>query len=290
MPDRDPLRPSPDEAYDAWAARVRANREQVGRLREVPDPGDFYAPVSGLFRADPRRDDEPTLDQLRSLARPEDSWLDIGAGAGRYALPLALAVREVIAVEPSAGMAAALREGMAEHGITNVRIVEGGWPPDAPTTGRPIAERPRADVALIAHLGYDIEPIGRFLDAMEAAAGRLCVAVLMERQPASIADPFWPIVHGEERIQLPALPEFLVVLVARGRSFEVRLSERRPRPFENVEQAASFLRRQLWIAEGGAKDRVFLAALVERVVERDGQVFLADQRPLPIGLVSWRPR
>ena len=38
----------------AWAARVRANREQVDRLREVPDGPDFYAPVSGLFRADRR--------------------------------------------------------------------------------------------------------------------------------------------------------------------------------------------------------------------------------------------
>jgi len=290
MLDRDPLRPSPAEAYAAWAARVRANREQVDRVREVPDPGDFYAPVSSVFRADPRRNDEPTLHQLLELARPEDTWLDIGAGAGRYALPLALAVREVIAVEPSAGMAAALREGIAEHGIANVRIVEGGWPPDAPTTGRPIAEPPRADVALIAHLGYDIEPIGGFLDAMEAAAGRLCAAVLMERQPASVADPFWPIVHGQERVPLPALHEFLVVLIARGRSFEVRLSERQPRPFEDIEAAASFLRRQLWIAEGGAKDRIFRAALAERIVEREGKVYLVDQVPLPIGLVSWRPR
>ncbi len=38
----------------AWAARVRANREQVDRVREVPDGADFYAPVTGLFRADPR--------------------------------------------------------------------------------------------------------------------------------------------------------------------------------------------------------------------------------------------
>ena len=215
----DALRPLLDEVLAAWAARVRANAEQVERFREVPDPPDFYAPVSDLFRADPRRDDEPTLDQLRALARPDDTWLDIGAGAGRYALPLALVVREVVAVEPSAGMVQALRDGMVEHGIANLRIVQGGWPPEAPTTGAPIADPPRADVALIAHLGYDIEQLGPFLNAMEAAAERLCVAVLMERQPSSIADPFWPIVHGEERIPLPALPEFLTVLTARDRAF-----------------------------------------------------------------------
>jgi SAM-dependent methyltransferase len=286
----DASRPSPAEALASWASRVRANAEQVERFREVPDPSDFYAPVSGLFRADPRRTDEPTLDQLRALARPVDSWLDIGAGAGRYALPLALLVREVVAVEPSAGMTQALREGLAEHGIANVRIVEGGWPPDDPTTGRPIPDPPTADVALIAHLGYDIERLGPFLHAMEDAASRLCVAVLMERQPSSVADPFWPIVHGEERIALPALREFLVVLGARDRLFEVRLSERRPRAFESEEEAAGFLRRQLWIAEGGEKDRRFREALHDRVVTVDGQVVLRDQRPMTTGLVSWQPR
>jgi len=286
----DVLLPSAAEALAAWGARVRTNAEQVERFREVPDPSDFYAPVSSLFRADPRRDDEATLDQLRSLARPDDTWLDIGAGAGRYALPIALVTREVVAVEPSAGMAEALREGMAEHAIANVRIVAGGWPPDAPTTGAVITERLHADVALIAHLGYDIERIGPFLSAMEEAAGRLCLAVLMERQPSSIADPFWPLVHGEERIPLPALREFLVVLMARGRAFDVQLSERQPRAFESVDQAVGFIRRHLWIEEGGAKDRRFVAALRKHLVERDGRIFLRDQVPLPIGLVSWRPR
>jgi hypothetical protein len=111
----------------------------------------------------------------------------------------------------------------------------------------------------------------------------------MERQPSSIADPFWPIVHGEERVPLPALREFLVVLMARGRPFEVRLSERSPRAFESLDQAAGFLRRQLWIEEGGEKDRRFVAALHERLAERDGGVILRDQRALPIGLVSWQP-
>src|SRR5437899_11917663 len=121
-----------DRALDleaAWAARVRANREQVDRFREVPDGADFYAPVSSIFRADPHRADDPILDRLLRLARPADSWLDIGAGAGRFALPLALAVREVIALEPSESMLAGLREGIAETGVGNLRIVQERWPP-----------------------------------------------------------------------------------------------------------------------------------------------------------------
>ena len=82
------LRPSAAAALGDWAERVRANREQVERFREAA-PADFYAPVAGMFRADPRRRDEPALEALRGLLKPTDTVLDIGAGGGRYALALA---------------------------------------------------------------------------------------------------------------------------------------------------------------------------------------------------------
>ena len=96
----------------AWAARVVANREQVDRFREVPDGKDFYAPVTGLFRADPLRTDDSTLDVLRGHVRPGETWLDIGAGAGRFALPIAADLAPsggaVVALDPSVGMLGAL--------------------------------------------------------------------------------------------------------------------------------------------------------------------------------------
>jgi hypothetical protein len=124
---------------------------------------------------------------------------------------------------------------------------------------------------------------------MEAATSRLCVAMLMERQPASVADPFWPIVHGEERVGLPALLELLVLLAARDRPFEVRLTERPPRTFPDVEAMESMVRRQLWIEPGGSKDERFVAALRERTVHLEDGVGIAGQRPMIVGLVSWHP-
>jgi CTP:molybdopterin cytidylyltransferase MocA/SAM-dependent methyltransferase len=271
----------------AWAARVRANREQVDRVREVPDGADFYAPVTGLFRADPARTDEPALESLRALVRPGETWLDIGAGAGRYALPIAAAVAasggEVIAVDPSTGMLDALRELADEHQIENVRAVQARWPVEDLT-------RYRADVALMAHVGYDIEAIGPFLTAMEAAANRLCVAILMERQPASVADVCWPPVHGEIRVALPALPEFVELLRALGREPAVERLERETRRFAHRAELEGFLRRQLWIQPGSAKDQRFQAALDEQIeVDAKGMVGLRDQNSMPIGIVTWSP-
>ncbi len=273
-------RPS-DLAELAWGERVRANREQVDRLREVPDGPDFYGPVTSLFRVDPDRSDDPVLDAVMALAIPGETWLDIGAGAGRFALPLARVAAEVVALEPSRGMLDALREEMATHGVTNVRPVEARWPAPDPPTG---------DVALIAHVGYDIEAIGPFVRAMEASARRLCVAVLMDRQPSSLVDPFWPIVHGEARVALPALADFVAFLEAAGRVPSVSTSQREPRRFASREELAGFLRRQLWIADGGEKERRFNAALDELIVEGDdGRFGLAGQAASPTGIVSWVP-
>ncbi len=272
-----------------WADRVRANREQVDRVREVPDGADFYARVTSLFRADPRRTNEPVLDLLTAIARRDDTWLDIGAGAGRYALPLALACREIVAVDPSGGMLAVLRELMAEHGIANIRIVEGRWPPNEEVAAV-VGPFPIADVALVAHVGYDIEAIVPFLEAMEAATRRLCVAVLMESAPASVAEPFWPPVHGEARIPLPAMPEFVSLLRARGRLPELTEAQREPRRFDSREELEGFLRRQLWIADGGDKERRYRDTLERLLVEENGQFGLAGQGPLPIGIVTWSPR
>jgi SAM-dependent methyltransferase len=268
----------------AWAERVRENNEQAERFRESTT-GDFYAPVSSLFVSDPRRTDEPALAHLLAMTDRTQTWLDIGAGAGRYALPIALAVRKVIAVEPSAGMRRALRAGLDEHGIDNVVVVAGVWPEALGS----LETLPAADLSLIAHVGYDIAEIGPFLDAMEAATAGRCVAVLTDVSPASVADPFWPLVHGENRVPLPAMPDLLALLQARGRRTEVVRMTRPPRTFDSVVALSAFLRRQLFIEEGGEKDVHFRAILPDRIVQRDGGWTLADGPAGSIGIVEWQP-
>jgi SAM-dependent methyltransferase len=274
------LRPAVDEALAEWARRVRANREQVERFQEAPASEDFYAPVASQFKADPHRADEPALDYLRSLCQPERTWLDIGGGAGRYALPLALVSHKVTVVEPSDGMLGMLREGMSEFGISNVDAIQSRWP----MTGAPTA-----DVALISHVAYDIEEIGPFLDAMEASAQHLCVAILLAEAPASIAAPFWPAVHGQPRALLPALPEFLALQLARSRLFEARLFERPPSVYETAEAPLPFLRQQLWVREGSEKDEKLRSELLRLQQKVEGG-YSHRPGPIPLGVITWKPR
>ena len=264
----------------AWDTQVRDNRDQVEQVRQGAEADDFYAPVSSRFIDDPHRTGDAVLDALLELAEPHQRWLDIGAGAGRYALPLALAVREVLALEPSPAMVANLRAGMAAHAIDNVTIIEARWPPDG--------DPPTAEVALIAHVGYDVEPILPFLDAMERAATERCVAVLMDRAPASYAAPFWPVIHGMERVALPALGDFVALLNARDADPRVRRVVTPARSWPDMESLLVMLRHQLWIPAGGPQERRLVAALADRAAEGPDGVRLSEAEAV-IGVVDWTP-
>jgi CTP:molybdopterin cytidylyltransferase MocA len=272
-----------------WARRVRGNRDQVDRLREEPDGPDFYAKVSSIFRENPDRADDRVLAALLEHARAGDTWLDIGAGAGRYALPLARAVSRVIALDPSRSMLDGLRAGMTEHAIGNVDVVEGRWP-DSVEQGSALIGALPVDVSLIAHVGYDVEAIWPFLEAMERATTRECLAVLMERSPASVAEPFWPPIHGEQRIALPALPAFVDLLVAHGRAPAVRMVESTRRSWSSREDIEPFIRRQTWVAPGTSKDARMQQLIDEWLVPAaDGGVELRMAEPLDVGIVAWTP-
>lgn len=272
----DPLHPDPEAATAAWAEMVRAEHEQVERLREVDDPADFYAPMAQLFAQDPRRTDDPALELLRAMADPDETWLDIGAGGGRYALPLALLVRQVVAVEPSEAMLDVLRAGMAEHGISNIEVAPQRWPPEGPA--------PAADVALLAHVGYDIEDFGALLDAAERAAGR-CVVVMRRGRPAGSRSA-WLEIHGEERSPYPELAELLALLLARGVVPEVTLVPRAALGHASPEALLEALRRQLWVRPGSGKDRRLQRLVDDTATERDGGWAL-DWSPMRDGVVSW---
>jgi SAM-dependent methyltransferase len=280
-PAPDALRPTPEAALAAWAARVRADREQVERCREVEDPADFYAPVAQRFAQDPARTDEPVLGILLSLARPGERWLDIGSGGGRYALPLARHGVLITAVDPSPAMLEVLREGMQRHGLAGIDILEGRWPNLAPPL-------PTADVALMAHVGYDIEAIGPFLQAAEACARRRCVAVVGEGAMTTAAALLWEPIHGEPRVALPALPELITLLLARGCLPAVSLAERQPPAMASLEELIEATRRQLWVRTGSAKDGRLVALVTQQATQREPGWAL-DWRPTRIGIVSWEP-
>jgi hypothetical protein len=170
-----------------------------------------------------------------------------------------------------------LEQTAAEYRIANVRTVQARWPTQ---------QAPTADVSLAANVLYDLKDVDAFLDGMEAQTHRLCVVVLAEQPPPHLVDALWPEVHGVARAELPALRELLALLLARGTSFEVRLTERPPTSYARLEDALPHARRQTWVRPGGEKDQRLQAALARALHEQNGRLALSWE-PVRIGVVSW---
>lgn len=58
---------------------------------------------------------------------PMSTFLDIGAGTGRWSLPAARIAKRVTAVEPSQAMLTHLRQNVFQSGLGNVDLIEARW-------------------------------------------------------------------------------------------------------------------------------------------------------------------
>jgi hypothetical protein len=277
----DALRPTRAATEAAWRERVAQAREQLERQREfAPETGPY--PYSGdRFRVDPSRPDDAVVALLRSVAHEDDVWLDIGAGVGRYALPLARFVGRVVALEPEAEALSILQADAETTGIEGIETLRSSWPPSS-------RELPLVDGVLMAHVGYGVDEMGPFLDAAEALTRRVCVAVMGEGPMAIVPRLLWAAVHGEVRRISPALPELLAVLVARGVLPDIRYFAREPVTRLSVEGLVKIARRQLWVQAGSAKDDALIEAVQAMATERDDGWALEWARTR-IGIVSWEP-
>ena len=110
-----------------YAARHDAAAAQHSRIFGAEAPGDPWGAEAGFFRLDPNRDQEPNLRIISSYIRPDDVLVDVGGGAGRMCLPLALHCGEVVMVEPSPGMGAEFEASRREAGISNARWIQAAW-------------------------------------------------------------------------------------------------------------------------------------------------------------------
>lgn len=119
----------------------------------------FYRAVAGTSA-----EVEEQIGALNLL--PTDTVLDMGAGTGRFAVPMARYVSHVTALDPSPGMLAYLEEGMAQAGHTNYSVVRRRW--EDVDVGRDV---PVHDVVFASNsLGFDDLRAG--LEKIDAAARR----------------------------------------------------------------------------------------------------------------------
>ncbi|WAC05010.1 MAG: class I SAM-dependent methyltransferase [Methanoregula sp.] len=120
--------------------------------------------------------------------------LDIGAGPGTLALPLAPLVSEITAVEPGKGMVDLLYENMKKEGIKNITCIQKRW--EDVDISRDLA--PQYDV-VIASLSLTMEDIRESLAKMDAASSGYVYLFWFADPPfwERMYVDLWPELHGE---------------------------------------------------------------------------------------------
>ena len=191
-------------AADQFANRLDAIAEQRSRLFGAASTADPWTPrLARLFRFDPRRDLEPNLQTIAQYVHPGDVLVDVGGGAGRVSLPMALRCREAVVVDPSPGMGAEFDACRVEAGIANARRVQADWMDARDVTG---------DVVFSADVTYFVGNIVPFIEKLEAAARRRVMITLWSVSPPNSETTLFELLYGEPMAPVPGFRELLAVL------------------------------------------------------------------------------
>ncbi|MDY0386847.1 MAG: class I SAM-dependent methyltransferase [Methanolobus sp.] len=112
---------------DVWTEQIKRHQQSRNR-KECASIWEDKDRAKKFWEMSQRNNQKRARKTIKSLRITADSKvLDIGAGPGSLAIPLARKVRSVTAVEPSKGMIEVLEENMDQYGCENISIVKKRW-------------------------------------------------------------------------------------------------------------------------------------------------------------------
>lgn len=263
-----------------WKNKVLAQDAQSERARRGRTLSDTWVGRSKGYVEDPHRDGDPLVHRLLRHVTHDMTVLDIGAGAGRYSLPIALHCLGLTAVEPSAAMAKEFLQTARKSDVKNVSVIREAW-------DKAIA--PRADVVLTVHtIGAVAEAMGFIRKANENAAGKVIVVMDVD-SPDSISARIWEQVYREPRCRLPDMRDLLDLLLEMGIVADVEvIPGRTTKAWDTFDEALQEFAHALFI-NGDVDLRKRLGEVLwSEVEEKYGQVHIAIEPPQKIAIISWK--
>lgn len=271
---------SPETAVQRHDRMMREERDQAERLRtDRGSPPDIWKGNAGRFSVP--ENEPPVVNILADLVGADSRVIDVGAGGGRITIPLAMRVREMIAVEPSAAMRDVLQREMDRLGVQNLQVIPGTWED---------AKVDRADLVYAAHVTYGIPAIEPFLRKLDAASIRLVALVAFTEPAQHWVAPFWEEVYGEKRLRLPCRDELLDVLRELGAAPHVIPVDKLDTPLlGTADEAMDTLRQRLYIGQGNPHEQRLRESLERLTVMQEGGLRVKGALRNEQSVIWWEP-
>lgn len=193
-------------ARERWTADL-AGWSVPSTLLEATGTTPPDAALCRLVEPGPVVGSEPTVTEraiAALLMSGGGSVVDVGSGPGRLTVPMARRGYRVTAVEVDPGRAEALAEATHSAGVSVTTIV-GRWPDVAGNAGR-------HDVALGAHVAYEVPALGPFLEALQDVARRGVVLEATPRHPFAGLSRYLRLLHGHELPRRPTADDLIAVV------------------------------------------------------------------------------
>ncbi|MFA7695349.1 MAG: class I SAM-dependent methyltransferase [Methanoregula sp.] len=228
-------------------------REQWRQLKlahcAVPNYGnarEFWANkkmIHTVYMKGRKKNDKKEEARLTAMDIPDGSRvLDIGAGPGTYAVPLAARGCRVTVVEPSPVMREALAENMHGHGVKDITIIPKRWEDvTVHELGKPF------DV-VIASYSLTMMDIGQALTKMQTCCTGTIHLFWFLTPPAwvQVNKDLWPLLHGGEFPGEPTADWLWQVLCEMGIFANVQVEMKFPPPvYATVGDAVKEFTRRL---------------------------------------------
>jgi SAM-dependent methyltransferase len=255
------------EAYVNWLHlwRQLVERQSQSHRHDSPDGGDPWRKRASGFNDSVRRRlaaPDSLRELLQSRIDSSTSVLDVGAGTGGWAIPLAQAARTVTCIEPSPSMLEHLRANLQAAGLRNVTSVAGSWPcPFEPQ-----------DVVLCSHAMYSADDLAGFVRALVAAAKREVYLVMRLPTSDGVMAEASRVVWGHPH-DSPNIVIAYNALLEMGIYPDVVVQHDLWRPWvsESLEAALVDVKRRLGVSEDDSFDAALAELLARRLVRSDGQ-------------------
>ena len=170
---------------EAWREQILAHERDMQALRgNGHEHGHGQGRPGGFGYAnrplDPYRTDDAALNGLFAALGSGTEVLDVGGGAGRFALPLARRAKRVTVVERSEDSLELLKCRAAEAGITNISIINESWED---------AQAPMADMVLCSLVLHHVPEVVPFVWKLQDHTTDQVVLVEMTETPGAVDPP-----------------------------------------------------------------------------------------------------